>query len=331
MLMFPPSQESRNVRAVHGAVVLDIEEVAPAHFLMRLQAPALAQSAQAGQFVHVLTTPNVSDWTLDPLLRRAFSIMRVDSSAKSFIEVLFRAAGRGTKLLSTARAGDEIDLLGPLGMPFDLAPFFPFSDGTEEFHVKQSPPKALVVGGGVGVPPLVFLSHTLHQHAIEVSAVIGARTATEVIGERDLGFTCRTLQVTTEDGSRGYRGRVTELLIDMLDSSTGRNKDFDVKPVVYACGPLPMLRAVADICAGQDIRCQVSLEENMPCGIGVCNGCVIRALQSALKENSERSIGEPIDGTETVGNVWTPYRAYRRVCVEGPACWADEIDWDFVS
>lgn len=322
-----PLPLSREQRANHHTRVTSIKEVAPAHYQIRLQAPLLAKAARPGQFVHVATTPNPNDWTFDPLLRRAFSIMSVQMPEKTSVDLLFRVEGRGTQALARAKQGDEIDLIGPLGQPFDLSPFESLGSNGDLFHVKQIAPSAIVVGGGVGVPPLVYLSQVLEGMGIDVHAVIGARSSSDVIGWHELSALCHQVAVTTDDGSRGHHGRVTDLLAPLIESLSKTTTEQIVKPVVYTCGPLPMLRAVAQVCATAQVRCQVSLEENMPCGIGVCNGCVVRTRQPFA------DIGD-LDGAAShdmnllLGNECSPYRVYRRVCVEGPACWADEIDWE---
>ncbi len=297
------------------------------HYQLRLQCPQLAQSAQPGQFVHILPSPNSDSFHFDPLLRRAFSIMSVgkseDSQTKETIDVLFRVEGRGTKLLAQSQIGDEIDLIGPLGLAFDISSYgISFDVEHSLFHVKQSTAdrRVIVVGGGVGVPPLVFLSDVLSKAGVEVEGIIGARTSNEIIGWDELDTFCQRVSVTTDDGSRGHHGRVTDILADVLNQSNEEDKA--VIPIVYACGPLPMLRAVAQMCASLGVKCQVSMEENMPCGIGVCNGCVVRVCQKE-KELKDRE-GSRIDRQED----WSAYHSYRRVCVEGPACWADEIDWE---
>lgn len=338
----PAAQATPGARAVHRARVLARHEVAPHHFLLQLEAPLLAQGARAGQFVHVLSQPQTDasqfeTWNYDPFLRRALSLMSADPQAGT-VELLFRVGGRGTTLLSSAHAGDSVNLIGPLGKPFDLAPFATAAGATATgatatgdneparassgpmFHVKQGgahAPRALVVGGGIGVPPLVFLGQTLREIGISVRALIGARTGAEVVGQTALEALGVEVSVATDDGSAGQHGLVTEMLKRELQS--------DRDAVVYACGPWPMLRAVAALCRAFDVACQVSLEEAMPCGIGVCNGCVVRARQPHASEPP------PIAAQTTnqaVGDEWSPYHLYRRICVEGPACWAHEIDWD---
>ena len=332
------TSSQKSDRAVHLARIVDAREVAPSHYQLRFRAPQLALAAQPGQFVHVLTVPNATSWIFDPLLRRAFSIMSVESSTRETFDVLFRVQGRGTKALAGAQQGDEINLIGPLGQPFDVSPFAlpssQLSDSSKDsaskdmFHVKQNQTKAIVVGGGVGVPPLVYLSQLLHENGVSVQAIIGARGEAELICRDELNAVCEQMIATTEDGSYGHKGRVTDVLPDLVEQLTDSIEGKEIKPVVYACGPLPMLRAVAQVCARFGVRCQVSLEENMPCGIGVCNGCVVRARQPFANNSAAQVEPSARDLNEIVGNEWSPYQSYRRVCVEGPACWADEIDWE---
>ena len=324
-------------RANHRAHVSAIREVAPKHYQVRLKAAQLAKAARPGQFIHVLTTPDSTGWTFDPLLRRAFSIMSVNSPDEDSIDLLFRVEGKGTAALSKARVGDEIDIIGPLGQPFDISPFGftqidenPGRKSDNMFHVKQQASSAIVVGGGVGVPPLVYLSQALAKKGVDVHSIIGARGASEIIGWHELSAACQGIAITTDDGSRGHHGRVTDLLTALIEQLIVEQAGQTIKPIVYSCGPLPMLRAVAQICSETQVRCQVSMEENMPCGIGVCNGCVVRTRQPFADSNGN---GDKINAggltdNRVVGSEWSPYRAYRRVCVEGPACWADEIDWE---
>lgn len=242
-----------------------------------IDVPPLAEKAQAGQFVHIL--PRQQEST-SPLLRRAFSVMTAKDGK---IEILYRAIGRGTALMSRWQAGQEVDLLGPLGKPF-ARPEHPL----------------LLVGGGVGTPPLVMLAwQTRREHAdLPITALIAARTASEVLGKAELRESGAAVQVATDDGSAGHHGFVTELLEKNFTEDRG---DYSL----YACGPLPMLHGVASLCQKYGRRALLSLEENMPCGIGVCNGCALPVLNDR---------GE--------------YSQYSRICVEGPSLWSDEIDWE---
>ena len=178
--------------------------------------------------------------------------------------------------------GDVVDVIGPLGNGFTSLP--------------AAPQRAILVGGGVGVPPMAMLA-SQRQVAQKVIALVGARSSSEIICREDFARWAVPLRIATDDGSEGHHGFVTALLEDEL----GRSSD----AVVFTCGPLPMLRAVATICQRFNVKCQVSLEENMPCGVGVCNGCVV-----------------------AVNGAGDDYGRYRRVCVEGPVLWAHEIDWE---
>ena len=258
------------------APVVSQREVAPRHFRLRLCAPEIARQARAGQFVHVLPR---ADFIRDPLLRRAFSILAIEGDE---FEILYRVEGRGTALMARWNRGDSVDVLGPLGNGFAPLP--------------AAPQRAVLVGGGVGVPPMAMLAST-RTGSHQLFALVGARSAEEVICLEDFKKFNVPLRVATDDGSTGHRGFVTDLLKAELE--------LDNQAVVYACGPLPMLRAVARLCRQFEVACQVSLEENMPCGVGVCNGCVV-----SVADNGD------------------DFGRYRRICVEGPALWTHEIDWE---
>jgi dihydroorotate dehydrogenase electron transfer subunit len=257
------------------AEIISHREVAPRHFRMELAASAIASEVRPGHYVHVLPRSTAS---YDPLLRRAFSILKRSSDS---IDILYRIEGRGTAQMARLVPGDTLDILGPLGRPF-------------------APPQAssILVGGGVGVPPMAMLASICDPKL--TLALIGARSQVEVICGEDFQSCNVPVKVATDDGSAGHRGRVTDLLEQALRDAGAH----EPAPVVYACGPLPMLRAVANLARQYGVRCQVSLEENMPCGVGVCNGCVV-----------------PVQGAGD------DYGSYRRICVDGPVLWADEVDW----
>lgn len=258
-------------------------EVAPRYFAFSLLCPRIAGEARPGQFVHILPqsreTESDSDWSFDPFLRRAFSIMTTHGDE---FEILFRVEGRGTALLARAEVGEWLDVLGPLGNGFSL-------DKAQE--------NAVLVGGGVGVPPLVFAENALRLQSVQTRMLIGARSAKDVLCEEAF----KAVQIATDDGSRGYHGRVGNVLENALQQA--------LPDAVFACGPYPMLRAIAQICETKNVACEVSLEENMPCGIGVCNGCVVpmRPSQATLEGDD--------------------YGRFRRICIHGPACDARDIDW----
>jgi dihydroorotate dehydrogenase electron transfer subunit len=237
---------------------------------MTLGAPEVAAAAMPGQFAMLRTT-----FRADPLLPRAYSFLDADPDTGQ-IEVLYRVVGAGTRVLSELRPGARVSLWGPMGVPFA-----PAASG-----------RHLLVGGGVGVPPIVFLASRLARRPIQV--LIGAATAEYLVGIDELPAAGVPVSVSTDDGSRGARGFVTDLLRDALAAGG------DEGTTVYACGPMPMLAAVARICAAGGVACQVALEAPMACGVGACLGCTV----------ARRAGG------------------YARVCTEGPVFDAGEVEWD---
>jgi len=237
--------------------------------------------------MHVLTREQEQ---FDPLLRRAFSVARLHDDG---FDLVYRVGGKGTQALSRLLPGAFVDVLGPLGCPFH----------TGQLEAGSQP--LWLVGGGVGVPPLAMLAqqqmHAVGQMINGFKAFVGARTGGELLCLDDLTDAGMDISTATEDGSVGARGYVTQLLEQHLSRHLSGS---EIKPMVCACGPTPMLRAVAEICARFQVPCQVSLEESMPCGIGVCNGCVV-----------------------AVNNATDDYGTYQRLCVQGPVLWAHEIAW----
>jgi len=261
--LLPPRDESATVR--------EHVPIAPEHYLLRVHAPYIAQHAEPGQFVQVRVSPG-----FDPFLRRPFSISMADP-ATGWIELVYRVVGSGTKSLAKRAVGEEISVLGPLGHPFHLP-----KDAT-----------ALLVGGGVGMPPLHFAAHRLR--ADRTCVVQGARTASLLLYECEFEALKVTRYWATEDGTAGVHGLVTHALRTALDSVGG--------PVeILSCGPIPMMAAVAEIARERGLPCQVSLEERMACGFGICMGCAVALA------------GKPVASPE-----------YALVCVDGPVFRAAEV------
>lgn len=254
------------------AKVMAHQQIAAEEFLLTLYAPKTVADAQAGQFVNLQITKQIQ-----PLLRRPISIHDVDKE-KGILLLYYHVVGTGTELLSQYQVGAEISLLGPLGHGFDLA-------------VENS--KVCVVGGGIGQAPLRMLARELKAKHNDVVVIMGARNEEGLRGldyYRDNGF---ELRIVTEDGSLGRKGVVTDLMADLAQESIKR---------IYACGPKPMLRAVKALAIETGIPCQVSLEEKMACGIGVCLGCTCKSAD--------------------------PEAPYPKVCTHGPVFWAQEVDLD---
>lgn len=254
-----------------GYVVSHIQ-LAPAEYLLTLQAPSIARKAQPGQFVTLQISRQIQ-----PLLRRPISIHDVDKQ-KGWVLLYYHVVGTGTDLLSHLAVGESISLLGPLGHGFDLT---------------AAKGRAYVVGGGIGQAPLRYLTRLLIEQGQEVIAVMGARDKDGLQGTNFYTDNHIPLMLATEDGSLGSTGFVTTHLQNLAAENVS---------VLYACGPKPMLRAVKNLAAAQNIPCQVSLEEKMACGIGVCLGCTCKSTD--------------------------PTAPYPKVCTHGPVFWAEEVDLD---
>jgi dihydroorotate dehydrogenase electron transfer subunit len=271
--------------------------------------------------------------SLDPFLPRAYSILRVQrlsngrrARSAHVVEILYRVLGKGTTALSQLKPGDRVDLLGPLGHGYDMPP-----DLTA----------ALLVAGGIGVPPVVALAERLGRSRFTVHgsrkrsegrrpvlspqpsvlsprkmvAFVGGKTAADALCLTDFRKTGATLHVATEDGSLGHRGLVTDLVEAHLTSRAA-----GPPPTIYACGPHPMLHAVARIAERFQIPCQVSLEAEMACGFGACMGCVIPVHSSGLRVESSKQ------STNYEPSTMNDFR-YKLCCKDGPAFDAREIAW----
>lgn len=255
---------------MENAQVISQRQLSDAEFMLILHAPKIVAEAQPGQFVTLQTSQQIQ-----PLLRRPISIHDVDRK-KGELWLYYHVVGTGTELMSQLQPGESISLLGPLGQGFDVA----ITDST-----------VCVVGGGIGQAPLRYLTRVLQEQGNTVIAIMGARdaqglTALDYYQEHDI-----TLKLCTEDGSLGQKGFVTEQMTDLAAQGVSR---------IYTCGPKPMLRAVKQLAMEQGISCQVSLEEKMACGIGVCLGCTCKSAD--------------------------PEAVYPKVCTHGPVFWAQEVD-----
>ncbi len=253
------------------STVVSSERLADDIFRLTLHAPLIAANAHPGQFIMVRTGNS-----LDPLLRRPFSIHQV--SAGDTIQLLYKVVGKGTKLLSELRFEDSLDLIGPLGRGFSLP--------TEQ--------RVCLIGGGMGIAPLSFLGKKIIQLSRPVDAdmvLLGAKNQHElnplVEDFFDLGY---TVKAATDDGSLGHHGVVSDLLDPVLP----------LVDQVYVCGPFPMMAAVALKCLAASIPCQASLETHMACGLGACLGCTINGANGDYKHVCKHG---PVVNAEEVS--WT--------------------------
>lgn len=262
--------------------ILSKKEVAPDIYLMRLASSTIAQQAIPGQFVHIKCSKDHY-----PLLRRPLSVHRIDKE-KGEIFILFQVVGEGTKLLSQKAVGDALDILGPIGNGFSI---FPESK------------KVLLVGGGIGVAPLLALVKESINQGKEVRVLIGVLKREMVIGEESFRSLGARVDIATDDGSYKFKGLVTDLFEEAI------LKEGWLPDQIFACGPKPMLKKVAEIASNTNINCQVSLEERMGCGIGACLGCVCKIRTKNKKEYKVKY-------------------EFKRVCVDGPIFKASEVIWD---
>ncbi len=249
--------------------ILEQRTIAPEIFELRFLDPTGAAVASPGQFVHI----RVSD-SFDFLLRRPLSVCRVDRAGGS-VTVVYRVQGEGTARLARRGAGDWLDVLGPLGTGFTL-------------HAGDR--RALLVGGGVGVPPLVELARRLAGQGTDVVSAVGFQTRAQAILLDDLA-SCGELRVATDDGSLGNKGLVTGLLTSEWAAGVDR---------YYACGPTPMLRAVQRAMTQLRVPGYLSLEERMGCGFGVCVGCVHPILRDNRVHNLKTCRDGPVFPAEEV-------------------------------
>ena len=232
------------------------EQVAPYAYKMILAAPAIAKAAKPGQFVMARATDSCQ-----PLLRRPFGVHSVKGNS---IEILYEIIGEGTKILSQKKPGGLLDIIGPLGNGFI------FTKGSGTFV-------NILVAGGMGVAPLIFLAEKLMERKTQsgkrkVLVLLGAKTKSHLLCEKEFKALGCDVRVATDDGSKGHKGFITEILNNSINSKNSTNS-------ICACGPNPMLKAVAKIARDRNITAQVSLEEHMACGIGACLGCIVNTKQ----------------------------------------------------
>ena len=283
----------RDTIFVEEAEILSHAAFAGDQFLLRLKAPECAANAKPGSFAHLQCSPQRP-------LRRPISIMRA-SATDGWVDFLYKKAGKGTSLLAERKAGECINVMGPIGNPFQIRP---------------ERPRPLLIGGGVGLPPMVFLAEAIYQNKhIKPFVILGSEvpfpfqpspSQTVVTGIpqdvtasmpllEDWGVTNRLTSLQRFPGCfDGYVTDLARLWLDSMDTETHSQIE------VFACGPHPMLEAVSKLCLEYDLPCQVSMEEYMACGVGGCAGCVVQVQ-------------------EEQGPVM------RRVCVDGPVFDAKKV------
>jgi dihydroorotate dehydrogenase electron transfer subunit len=287
------AQRNRGTIFVDQREVLAHETWPGDQYILRIRAPKCAAAAKPGTFIHLSCDEELP-------MRRPLSIMR---AGEDWIEVLYKIVGEGLHLLARKRCGDAISLLGPIGRPFEL---------------HEDRPRPLLIGGGVGIPPMICLADAIRndEQSWNPLAILGSeipfpfkleRSSLHVEGLGNVQSTMPLLEqwgiparLTSLQGYEGcHEGYVTDLADQWLQ---GLGADDLAQVEVFACGPTPMLKAVASLAARYDLPCQVSLEEYMACAVGGCAGCAVR-------------INSP-EGP-----------AMKRVCVDGPVFDAASVAW----
>ena len=254
------------------------KRIGPDTFLMGFRSHKMVATAKPGQFVMIrVRTGN------DPLLRRPFSICSVQEA--DLVLILYRVLGRGTAIMAGLREREKLSVLGPLGKGFDLP---------EDNEVP------ILVAGGIGVAPLLFLAQTMKTFNIHF--MTGFETANEMLPMDQITGLPLSVSIATNDGTKGHNGPVTDLLDEYL-----KRHEQDKKVLsVFSCGPWSMLEKISSMVIRRDLPCQVSLEAAMACGIGACQGCAVRASSNEKQ-------------------------AYFHVCQDGPVFPVQSIGWSFIE
>ena len=249
-----------------------IEQIADGIFKMTLKSEYIAQNALPGHFVNVKCCEGIN-----ALLRRPISICSADKENNCY-DIVFQIKGTGTELLSKKQKDTNVDVLGPLGKSFDI---------------DKKYDRIAVVGGGIGIFPLLFLLN--ESNAIVKRSNLGFRSSNLIVLKEEFKNISSSLNISTDDGSEGYKGFITHLLVRDIEDAR-----FDI---IYACGPMPMIKQTIKISEKYGIPCQVSLEQRMGCGIGACLVCACKTKN---------------------GEDWR----YSHVCKDGPVFWSSELILD---
>ncbi|BHH82164.1 dihydroorotate dehydrogenase electron transfer subunit [Desulforhopalus sp. 52FAK] len=255
-----------------NAIVTRVEQLSESNYRLTFDAPLIGGAAKPGQFVMIRTSIGK-----DPLLRRPFSVHQVLADGQ--IQIYFKDVGRGTSILARAKIGDLFSVFGPLGRGFSLT--------------KTEP--SILVGGGLGIAPLLLLlkeNCRIKTNCDNDIVILGGRNKDEVEPlVEDFKKYGVTVRVSTDDGSLGQQGFVTDIFTSL-----------DIRPDshIYACGPEPMMEGMARLCADRNLKCQVSVESVMACGMGACLGC-----SRPDKKGS-----------------------YTHVCLNGPVFDAEKLEWN---
>jgi len=266
---------------MNGTVVKN-NEICTGHFFLSVKLPVSFKTPMPGQFVMARERGRI-----DPLLGRPFSVYHFERSEDgATVAILYKVVGKGTLLLSKRREGDSLEVLGPYGRAFDVYP-----------EVER----VVFICGGIGVAPITYLaSHYRGQSAtrnVDLICYYGASKAENLVGIEKIKDIVSNVFVSTDDGSTGYKGLVTERFAEDVSSyEPGTTK-------IYACGPRPMFKQLSELLAGTPLSCQILIEERMACGLGACLGCTV------LLHDDEGQV------------------THARACIDGPVFNIRDIHW----
>lgn len=292
-MAYGSDKSQRGTIFVEDAEVLEHQAHAGSQHVLRLRAPETAARAKPGQFVHLACDPRLQ-------MRRPFSIMR---AGDGWIDLLYKVVGTGTAQLAQRRKGETLSLLGPIGMPFVLHP---------------ERPRPLLIGGGVGIPPMVFVAESLKADkrarwlpfvimGSEVPFPFSARPSQFMVaGLPPAATACMPLledwgipsRLASKQGYPGcFDGYVTDLARAWFGGLDAKAR---AEVEVFACGPTPMLKAVAALAAEAGLPAQVSLEEHMACAVGGCAGCAVEVVKDGAKQMKRVCVDGPVFDARTV-------------------------------
>ncbi|MGO9139514.1 MAG: dihydroorotate dehydrogenase electron transfer subunit [Syntrophales bacterium] len=266
---------------MNGKIIKN-DEISTGHFLLSVTLPESFQTPMPGQFV-MMREPG----RIDPLLGRPFGVYGFERSQDEVtVEILYKVVGKGTLLLSRLTEGDFLEVLGPYGRAFDIY---------------REAEKVIFVCGGIGIAPITYLASHYERRAdardVELVCYYGASKAENLVGIEKIKKICSAVLISTDDGSVGFQGLITERFsADISSYDSGSAK-------IYACGPRSMLKQLSELLAGESVFCQILMEERMACGVGACLGCTVL-----------------LKGGEGKGE-------HARACIEGPVFNIGDIHW----
>jgi dihydroorotate dehydrogenase electron transfer subunit len=254
----------------HQVPVIENRQLCTDHYLLVLRDEGLSKTSQPGQFINLRINQRE-----ELLLRRPFSVART-LPGQSLVEIVYRIIGKGTEAMKGLRPGDMADLLGPLGKGFSLP---------------APSANCLLIGGGVGIAPLWGLADRLRQNGNRITALLGFRSSDTVFGLDRFKDDGAETVVTTDDGSYGLKGFVNDPLEEMMKRRMDR---------AYVCGPPLMLKAILPVIRRAHVRGEVSVEERMGCGFGVCLSCVVQVRKDGVVERQRVCTDGPVFGLEEI-------------------------------